>query len=67
MLTIDSSNKYFVKLKTATDVVGVFTEHVAGYSVSGDTARIHVMGGDPITLTNLSDKDIKLFIEEFFE
>ena len=67
MMTIDSGNKYFVKLKTATDVVGVFTEHVAGYSVSGDTARIHVMGGDPITLTNLSDKDIKLFIEEFFE
>ena len=67
MLTIDSSNKYFIKLKTPTVVVGVFTEHVTGYTVSDDTARIHVMGGDPITLTNLSPNDIELFIEEFFE
>lgn len=67
MLTIDSSNKYFIKLKTATDRVGVFTEHIAGYSVSGDTVKIHVMGGEPITMTNLTEKDIKLFLEEFFE
>ena len=67
MLTIDSSNKYFIKLRTATDMVGVFSEHVTGYSVSGDTVKIHVMGGEPIVLTNLSEKDIELFIEEFFE
>lgn len=67
MLTIDSSNKYFIKLRTATDMVGVYSEHIAGYSVSGSTARIHVMGGEPIVLTNLTEKDIKLFLEEFFE
>ena len=65
MLKIDDSNKFYTKLTTKNEIVGITREAVVGIRVSGTTAQIFLNGAGVVEITGLNKEDIELFLKEF--